>query len=43
MKKEILKKEIKKNYGKIDLEGNNDYCCSKTEEVCCDTNKIYKE
>jgi SAM-dependent methyltransferase len=43
MQKEILKKEIKKNYGKIALEGNTDSCCSPTEEVCCDTNNISKE
>ena len=43
MQKEILKKEIKKNYGKIALEGNTNSCCSTTEEVCCDTNNISKE
>ena len=45
MQKEILKKEIKRNYGKIALEGNTNYCCSPAQEVsCCDvTNNISKE
>lgn len=45
MQKEILKKEIKKNYGKIALEGNTNSCCSPAQEVsCCDvTNNISKE
>jgi SAM-dependent methyltransferase len=45
MQKEILKKEIKKNYGKIALEGNTNSCCSPVQEVsCCDvTNNISKE
>src|SRR5688572_20063605 len=45
MQKEILKKEIEKNYGKIALEGNiSNTCCSPLEEICCDnTNNSSKE
>ena len=43
MQKEILKKEIKKNYGKIALEGNTSYCCTPTQEVYCDIDNISKE
>ena len=45
MQKEILKKAIKKNYGKIALEGNiSNTCCSHPIEVCCDdTNNISME
>jgi len=42
MQKEILKNEIKKNYGKIALEGNITSCCS-PQEVCCPTDNISKE
>jgi arsenite methyltransferase len=43
MQKEILKNEIKKNYGKIALEGNiSNTCCSSSQEIC-DTNNISKE
>ena len=42
MQKEILKNEIKKNYGKIALEGNITSCCS-PQEVCCATDNISKE
>jgi len=44
MQKEILKKEIKKNYGNIALEGNTNSCCNPAQEVsCCDINNISKE
>ena len=43
MQKEILKKDIKKNYGKIALEGNIDSCCNLQKICCCDTNTISKE
>ena len=44
MQKEILKKEIKKNYGKIALEGNTNSCCNPEQGVsCCDINNISKE
>jgi len=45
MQKELLKKEIKKNYGKIALEGNvSNTCCSPSQqEVCCDINNTSKE
>ncbi len=45
MQKELLKKEIKKNYGKIALEGNvSNTCCSPSQqEVCCDINNMSKE
>ncbi|MGD1836448.1 MAG: arsenite methyltransferase [Nitrososphaeraceae archaeon] len=43
MQKEILKKEIKRNYGKIALKGNTSYCCTPTQEVCCDIDNISKE
>ncbi|MGI0052159.1 MAG: methyltransferase domain-containing protein, partial [Nitrososphaeraceae archaeon] len=46
MQKEILKKEIKKNYGKIALEGNiSNTCCSPSplQEICCDKNNISNE
>jgi SAM-dependent methyltransferase len=38
MQIEALKKEIKKNYGKIALEGNaSNTCCSPSQqELCCD-------
>ena len=36
MQKEILKKEIKKNYGKIALERNIFNICCGPQEVCCD-------
>jgi ubiquinone/menaquinone biosynthesis C-methylase UbiE len=37
MKIEALKKEIKKNYGKIALVGNaSNACCSPSQEICCD-------
>jgi arsenite methyltransferase len=41
MQIEALKKEIKKNYGKIALEGNasND-CCDPSQEICCDDTDI---
>ncbi len=39
MQKEILKREIKKSYAKIALEGNiSNTCCSSTQDICCDTN-----
>jgi arsenite methyltransferase len=39
MQKEILKREIKKNYAKIALEGNiSNTCSSSTQDICCDTN-----
>lgn len=45
MQKELLKKEIKKNYGKIALERNvSNTCCSPSQqEVCCDINNMSKE
>jgi ubiquinone/menaquinone biosynthesis C-methylase UbiE len=45
MQKELLKKEIKKNYGKIALKGNvSNTCCSPSQqEVCCDINNTTKE
>ena len=43
MQKEILKKEIRRNYAKIALEGNTNSCYSPTQEACCDTNNISKE
>ncbi len=44
MQKEILKNEIKKNYGKIALEGNTNSCCNPAQEVsCCDINNTSKE
>jgi len=46
VQKEILKKEIKKNYGKIALERNaSNACCNSSQaEVCCnDTDNISKE
>jgi arsenite methyltransferase len=45
MQKEVLKKEITKNYGKIAIEGNgSNTCCSPLEDICCDnTNNISKE
>jgi tRNA/tmRNA/rRNA uracil-C5-methylase (TrmA/RlmC/RlmD family) len=46
MQKEILKKGIKKNYGKIALEGNvSNTCCSpsSSQEICCDKNNISNE
>ena len=46
MQKEILKSELKKNYGKIALEGNiSNTCCSPSQqETCCnDTNNTSKE
>ena len=44
MQKEILKKEIKKNYGKIALEGNVSNTCCSPQEICYDdTNNISKE
>jgi arsenite methyltransferase len=45
MQKEILKKEIKKSYGKIAIEGNgSNICCSTLEDICCDnTNNISKK
>lgn len=45
MQKEILKKEIKKNYGKIALEGNTNSCCNPVQEEvsCCDRTNISKE
>lgn len=37
MQIEVLKKEIKKNYGKIALVGNaSNACCSPSQEICCD-------
>ena len=39
MQKEILKREIKKSYAKIALEGNiSNTCCSSTQDICCDSN-----
>jgi SAM-dependent methyltransferase len=39
VQKEILKREIKKNYAKIALEGNiSNTCCSSTQDICCDDN-----
>ena len=45
MQNEALKKEIKKNYGKIALEGNSfNACCNPSQEICCDdTDNISKE
>lgn len=44
MQKEMLKKEIKKNYGNIALESNTNSCCNPAQEVaCCDINNISKE
>jgi len=45
MQREILKKEIKKNYGKIALAGNaSNACCNPSQEICCDdTDNISKE
>src|ERR671911_1971619 len=46
MQKEILKSELKKNYGKIVLEGNiSNTCCSPSQqETCCnDSNNTSKE
>ena len=45
MQIEALKKEIKKNYGKIALEGNaSNACCNPSQEICCDdTDNISKE
>ena len=45
MQKEILKRKIKKNYGKVALTGNNvDSCCSLQQELCSsDKNDISKE
>ncbi|MDR4512284.1 MAG: arsenite methyltransferase [Nitrososphaeraceae archaeon] len=42
MQKEILKKEIEKNYGKIALEDNT-ISCTPTPGVCCDINNISKD
>ena len=41
MQKEILKENIKENYGKIALKGNLDSCCGPKES--CDTNNISKK
>jgi SAM-dependent methyltransferase len=44
MQKEILKKEIKRNYGKIALEGNiSNTCCSPSHEICCDNTNYISE
>jgi arsenite methyltransferase len=45
MQIEALKKEIKKNYGNIALEGNaSNACCNPLQEICCDdTDNISKE
>jgi arsenite methyltransferase len=45
MQIETLKKDIKKNYGKIALVGNtSNACCSPSQEICCnDINNISKE
>jgi ubiquinone/menaquinone biosynthesis C-methylase UbiE len=44
MQKEILKKEIKKNYGKIALAENVSNTCCSPQEICYDdTNNISKE
>jgi SAM-dependent methyltransferase len=45
MQIEALKKEIKKNYGKIALEGNaSNARCNPSQEICCDdTDNISKE
>lgn len=40
MQKEILKKKIKKNYGKIALNGNFESCCGPKERCSSDTNNI---
>lgn len=42
MQKEILKKEIKKNYGKIALEENISNSCCSSQQIC-DTNNISRE
>lgn len=42
MQKEILKKEIKKNYGKIALEENISNSCCSPQQIC-DTNNISRE
>jgi arsenite methyltransferase len=45
MQKEVLKNEIKRNYGKIALEGNaSNACCSPSQEICCNNiNNTSKE
>ena len=45
MQKEMLKNEIKRNYGKIALDGNaSNACCNPSQEICCDdVNNISKE
>jgi len=43
MQREVLKKEIKKNYGKIALQGNLSNTCCSPQQICYDTNNSSNE
>jgi arsenite methyltransferase len=43
MQHEVLKKEIKKNYGKIALQGNLSNTCCSPQQICYDTNNSSNE
>jgi arsenite methyltransferase len=43
MQHEVLKKEIKKNYGKIALQGNLSNTCCSPQQICYDTNNPSNE
>jgi len=43
MQREVLKKEIKKNYGKIALQGNLSKTCCSPQQICYDINNSSNE
>jgi arsenite methyltransferase len=43
MQREVLKKEIKKNYGKIASQGNLSNTCCSPQQICYDTNNSSNE